>query len=81
MSALGHSLPGPAGRRSSNVRYAPKATVGHHNAIGRDVCFTDANISRPLRHVLKKQIRIDRFLPARSVCPAGTRSVEWASVV
>jgi hypothetical protein len=26
MSALGHSLPGPAGRRSSHVRYAPKAT-------------------------------------------------------
>jgi hypothetical protein len=36
MSALGHSRPGPAGRRSSNVRYAPKATVGHQNAIGRD---------------------------------------------
>jgi hypothetical protein len=35
MSALGHSRPGPAGRRSSHVRYAPKATVGHHNAIGR----------------------------------------------
>jgi hypothetical protein len=29
MSALGHSRPGPAGRRSSHVRYAPKATVGH----------------------------------------------------
>jgi hypothetical protein len=36
MSAVGHSRPGPAGRRSSNVRYAPKATVGHQNAIGRD---------------------------------------------
>jgi hypothetical protein len=36
MSALGHSRPGQAGRRSSYVRYAPKATVGHHNAIGRD---------------------------------------------
>jgi hypothetical protein len=36
MSALGHSRPGPAGRRSSHVRYAPKATVGHQNAIGRD---------------------------------------------
>ena len=33
---LGHSRPGPAGRRSSHVRYAPKATVGHQNAIGRD---------------------------------------------
>ncbi len=32
-----HSRPGPAGRRSSHVRYAPKATVGHQNAIGRDV--------------------------------------------
>ena len=31
-----HSRPGPAGRRSSHVRYAPKATVGHQNAIGRD---------------------------------------------
>jgi hypothetical protein len=36
MSALGHSRPGPAGRRSSHVRYAPKATFGHQNAIGRD---------------------------------------------
>jgi hypothetical protein len=36
MSALGHSRPGPAGRCSSHVRYAPKATVGHQNAIGRD---------------------------------------------
>jgi hypothetical protein len=36
MSALGHSRPGPAGRRSSHVRYAPKATVGHQNAIGRE---------------------------------------------
>jgi hypothetical protein len=35
-SALGHSRPGPVGRRSSHVRYAPKATVGHQNAIGRD---------------------------------------------
>ena len=26
----------PAGRRSSHVRYAPKATFGHQNAIGRD---------------------------------------------
>jgi hypothetical protein len=33
---LGHSRPGPAGRRSSHVRYAPKATVGHQNAIDRD---------------------------------------------
>ena len=36
MSQMGHSRPGPAGRRSSHVRYAPKATVGHQNAIGRD---------------------------------------------
>jgi hypothetical protein len=36
MSALGHSRPGPAGRRSSHVRYAPKATFSHQNAIGRD---------------------------------------------
>jgi hypothetical protein len=41
MSALGHSRPGPAGRRSSHVRYAPKATVGHQNAIGRDGPTTD----------------------------------------
>jgi hypothetical protein len=34
--AMGHSRPGPAGRRSSHVRYAPKATFGHQNAIGRD---------------------------------------------
>ena len=36
LAAVGHSRPGPAGRRSSHVRYAPKATVGHQNAIGRD---------------------------------------------
>ena len=36
MSALGHSRPGPAGRRCSHVRCAPKAAVGHQNAIGRD---------------------------------------------
>jgi hypothetical protein len=36
MSQLGHSRLGPAGRRSSHVRYAPKATVGHQSAIGRD---------------------------------------------
>jgi hypothetical protein len=41
MSHLGHSRPGPAGRRSSHVRYAPKATVGHHNAIGRDGPIAD----------------------------------------
>jgi hypothetical protein len=41
MFALGHSRPGPAGRRSSHVRYAPKATVGHQNAIGRDGPMTD----------------------------------------
>jgi hypothetical protein len=29
MSLMGHSRLGPAGRRSSHVRYAPKATVGH----------------------------------------------------
>jgi hypothetical protein len=28
MSVVGHSRPGPAGRRSSHVRYAPKATFG-----------------------------------------------------
>jgi hypothetical protein len=38
---LGHSRLGPAGRRSSHVRYAPKATVGHQNAIGRDVPKAD----------------------------------------
>jgi len=36
MSPSGHSRPGPARRRSSHVRYVPKATVGHQNAIGRD---------------------------------------------
>jgi hypothetical protein len=33
---MGHSRPGPAGRRSSHVRYALTATFGHQNAIGRD---------------------------------------------
>jgi hypothetical protein len=36
-----HLRPGPAGRRSSHVRYAPKATVGHQNAIGRDGPLSD----------------------------------------
>ena len=36
MSGMGQERPGPAGRRSSHVRYAPKETVGHQNAIGRD---------------------------------------------
>jgi hypothetical protein len=35
MSALGHWRPSPAGRRSYHVRYAPKVTFGHQNAIGR----------------------------------------------
>jgi hypothetical protein len=35
-SLLGHSRPGSAGHRSSHVRYAPKATVGDQNAIGRN---------------------------------------------
>jgi hypothetical protein len=45
MSALGHSRPGPASRRSSHVRYAPKATVGHQNAIGRDVPQADSRVA------------------------------------
>jgi hypothetical protein len=36
MSASGHSLPGRASSKSDHVRYAPKATVGHQNAIDRD---------------------------------------------
>jgi hypothetical protein len=45
MSALGHSRPGPAGRRSSHFRYAPKATFGHQNAIGRDGPEADINLA------------------------------------
>jgi hypothetical protein len=41
MSQLGHSRPGRAGRRSSHVRYAPKATFSHQNAIGRDGPLAD----------------------------------------
>jgi hypothetical protein len=48
MSALGHSRPGPAGRRSSHVRYAPKATFGHQNAIGRE--GPQADIGAATRH-------------------------------
>jgi hypothetical protein len=44
---MGHSRPGPAGRRSSHVRYAPKATVGHQNAIGRDgPCVDGSELAR-----------------------------------
>jgi hypothetical protein len=39
IDTVGHS--GPAGRRSGHVRYAPKATVGHQNAIGRDGPIAD----------------------------------------
>jgi hypothetical protein len=41
---MGHSRPGPAGRRSSHVRYAPKATFGHQNAIGRDGPIGDIHL-------------------------------------
>jgi hypothetical protein len=57
--ALGHSRPGPAGRRSSHVRYAPKATVGHQNAIGRDGPITDMKESR--------NCRASEFAPTSSV--------------
>ena len=33
---MGHSRPEPVGRRSSHVRYAPKATVRHRNAVCRE---------------------------------------------
>jgi hypothetical protein len=46
-SALGHSRPGPAGRRSSHVRYAPKATFSHQNAIGRDGPTADIQLTTP----------------------------------
>ena len=35
--SLGHSRPGRASSRSSHVRYAPKATIGHLGAECRDV--------------------------------------------
>jgi hypothetical protein len=44
MSQMGHSRLGSAGRRCSNVRYAPKATVGHQNAIGRDGPKTEVGL-------------------------------------
>jgi hypothetical protein len=68
-SALGHSRPGPAGRRSSHVRYAPKATVGHQNAIGRD--GPDADIRpRLFDHLVggdKQALRHGKAEPLRSV--------------
>ena len=36
MSQLGHSRPEQVGRRSRHVRYAPKATVRHRNAVCRE---------------------------------------------
>jgi hypothetical protein len=54
-SLLGHSRPGPAGRCSSHVRYAPKATVGHQNAIGRDGPFSDSGTAA-------KQVLFDHFI-------------------
>jgi hypothetical protein len=42
---MGHSRPGPAGRRSSHVRYASKATVSHEDAIGRDGPHPDHNVT------------------------------------
>jgi hypothetical protein len=35
MSATGHERPSRAGSGSGHVRFAPKATVGHGNAIRR----------------------------------------------
>jgi hypothetical protein len=35
ISAMGHERPGRAGSGSGHVRFAPKATVGHENAIRR----------------------------------------------
>ena len=35
MSQMGHERPGRAGSGSGHVRCAPKATVGHENAIRR----------------------------------------------
>jgi hypothetical protein len=62
MSALGHSRPGPAGRRSSHVRYAPKATFGHQNAIGRDGPKAD-NVRRSnLMPSLLQSTRIKRLI-------------------
>jgi hypothetical protein len=72
-SQMGHSRPGPAGRRSSHVRYAPKATVGHQNAIGRDGPATDiasASIPNSLEQRSKWRCR-----PAASL-----RANEFASV-
>ena len=57
-----HSRPGPAGRRSSHVRYAPKATFGHQNAIGRDGPSADIHkqnqqnkVGRPAETASKKE--------------------------
>jgi hypothetical protein len=54
MTAMGHSRPGPAGCRSSHVRYAPKATVGHYNAIGRDGPKAD-KVHRSNRNVIQSR--------------------------
>jgi hypothetical protein len=62
MSALGHSRPGPAGRRSSDFRYAPKATFGHQNAIGRD--GPKADITLKLRSLCYCP-EIDAWIPTK----------------
>jgi len=41
MSTLGHSRPNHRGSKSTDVRYAPKATVSRQNAIRRYVLLPD----------------------------------------
>ena len=67
LRATRHSRPGPAGRRSSHVRYAPKATVGHQNAIGRDGPKADSCTAANSRY---------RIIPSylRPAAPLGIES-------
>jgi hypothetical protein len=70
MSALGHSRPGPAGRHSSHVRYASKATFSHQNAIGRDGPMSD--IAPPFARLNGDQASTRLIEPRKSILPTST---------
>ena len=82
MSALGHSRPGPAGRRSSHVRYAPKATVGHQNAIGRDGPRTDIRAPFSITELLKKSgSALSRALPPEGSSRKAPYPPSWSLII
>jgi hypothetical protein len=73
---VGHSRPGPAGGHSSNVRYAPKATFGHQNAIGRDRPKADQVQCSKKSGLHAYQINVKAKTLARQYLPDRKRSAD-----